>query len=82
MRIVLLIAAFFVLSSARFNTDGRSAQKEVKRLKGIKSNQDNGIDLNEPWPFKNTIQQRDPYLSELVDAEKPFSSIRFNISER
>lgn len=63
----MLIATFFFLSSARFNTDGRSAQKEVQRLKGIKSNQDDRIDLNEPWPFKNTLSNTDPNIVELLD---------------
>ncbi|WP_424961752.1 hypothetical protein [Ekhidna sp.] len=67
MRIVLLIVTFFVLSSARFNTDGRSAQKEVQHLKGMKSNQDDRIDLNEPWPFKNTLSNADPNIVELLD---------------
>lgn len=67
MRIVLLISALLILSSARFNTDGRSAQKEVQRLKGIKSNKDDKIDLNEPWPFKSTLSKADPSIVELID---------------
>lgn len=66
MRIVLLVSGLLVLCSSRFSTDGRSALKEVQHLKGIKSNLDDKVDLNEPWPFKNTLSKTDPSIAELM----------------
>lgn len=70
MRIVLLVMALFVFCSARIKTEGRSAKREMQQLKSVKTTRYDEIDMEEPWPFTETLDKTDPTLVELIVQEK------------
>ena len=58
--------ALFVFCSARIKTEGRSAQREMQQIKNVEKPQFDEINMEEPWPFTETLGKSDPTLAELI----------------
>ncbi|MEQ8906129.1 hypothetical protein [Ekhidna sp.] len=63
IRFILVLSIFGLLIASRFRLY-RAAHMEMYEAKGIEVNY-SVIDLDEFWPFPETISKADPYIGEL-----------------
>lgn len=63
IRVILVLSVFGLLIALRFKMY-RTAHMEMNDLKGIEINYA-AINLDEFWPFPETISKADPYVGEL-----------------